>query len=51
MKIQLKLIDKERKKLTHELKVIEKYGDKEIEIEFRELMEVQGRPHLKNIAE
>ena len=51
MKIQLKLIDKERKKLTDEIKVIEKYGDKEIEIEFRELMEVQGRPHLKNIAE
>jgi hypothetical protein len=51
MKIQLKLIDKERKKLTEELKEMEKYGDKEIEIEFRELMKVQGRPHLKNIAE
>ena len=51
MKIQLKLIDKERKKLTEELNEMEKYGDKEIEIEFRELMEVQGRPHLKNIAE
>ena len=39
------------KKLTDELKVIEKYGDKEIEIEFKELMKAQGRPHLKNIAE
>ena len=51
MKIQLKLIDKERKKLTDEIKVIEKYGDKEIEIEFKELMKAQGRPYLKNIAE
>ena len=51
MKIQLKLIDKERKKLTDDLKVIEKYGDKEIEIEFKELMKAQGRPYLKNIAE
>ena len=51
MKIQLKLIDKERKKLTEELKEMEKYGDKEIEIEFKELMKAQGRPHLKNIAE
>ena len=30
---------------------MEKYGDKEIEIEFRELMEVQGQPHLRSIAE
>ena len=36
MKIQLKLIDKERKKLTDELKVIEKYGYKEIEFKVNE---------------
>ena len=30
---------------------MEKYGDKEIEIEFKELMKAQGRPYLKNIAE
>ena len=51
MKMQLKLFDKERKKLTEELKEMEKYGNKEIEIEFRELLEVQGWPHLKNVAE
>ena len=49
--MQLKLIDKERKKLTDELKEMEKYGDEEIELEFRELLEVQGRPRLKNDAE
>ena len=51
VKMQLKLIDKERKKLTEELKEMEKYGDEEIELEFRELLEVQGRPRLKNDAE
>ena len=42
VKMQLKLIDKERKKLTEELKEMEKFGDEEIELEFRELLEVQG---------
>ena len=50
MKMQLKIIDKERKKLTEELKEMEKYGDKEIESAFRELFKVEGRPHLKNVA-
>ncbi|MDC0325225.1 hypothetical protein OAM01_00540 [bacterium] len=42
VKMQLKLIEKERKKLTEELQEMEKYGDEEIELEFRELLEVQG---------
>lgn len=42
VKMQLKLLDKERKKLTEELKEMEKFGDKEIELESRELLEVQG---------
>ena len=42
VKMQLKLIDKERRELTEELKEMEKFGDKEIELEFRELLEVQG---------
>ena len=42
VKMQLKLIDKERKKLTKELKEMEKFGDEEIELEFRGLLEVQG---------
>ena len=51
MKIQLKIIDKESKRWTEELKEMKKYGDKEIEIEFRELLKVQRCPHLKNVAE
>lgn len=42
VKMQLKLIDKERKKLTKELQEMEKFGDEEIELEFRELLKVQG---------
>ena len=51
MKIQLKIIDKESKRWTEELKEMKKYGDKEIEIEFRELLKAQRRPYLKNVAE
>ena len=51
MKMQLKLFDKERKKFTEELKGMEKYGNKEIEIEFGKLFEVQGWPHLNSVAE
>lgn len=51
VKMQLKLIDKERRKLTEELKEMEKYGDEEIKLEFRELLEEQGPPRLKNDAE
>ena len=40
--MQLKLIDKERKKLTKELQEMEKFGDAEMELEFRALLEVRG---------
>ena len=51
VKMQLKLIDKERKKLKEELKEMETYGDKEIELEFRKLLEVQGGSRLMDDAE
>jgi len=42
VKMQLQLIDKERKKLTQELQEMEKFGDAEMELEFRALLEVRG---------
>lgn len=41
VKMQLKLIEKERKKLTKELQEMEKFGDEEIELEFKALLEEQ----------
>ena len=40
--MQLKLIDKERKKLTKELQEMKKFGAAEIELEFRALLKVRG---------
>ena len=51
VKMQIKLIDKERKKLKEELKEMETYGDKEIELEFRKLLEVQGGSRPMDDAE
>ena len=42
VKMQLQLIDKERKKLTQELQEMEKFGDAEIELEYRALLKVRG---------
>ena len=42
VKMQLKLIDKERKKLTKELQEMKKFGAAEIELEFRALLKVRG---------
>ncbi|MDB4651542.1 hypothetical protein OAG06_00825 [Verrucomicrobia bacterium] len=42
VKMQLQLIDKERKKLTQELQEMEKFGDAEIEPEYRALLKVRG---------
>ena len=40
--MQLQLIDKDRKKLTQELQEMEKFGDAEIELEYRALLKVRG---------
>lgn len=42
VKMQLKLIDQERKKLAEELKEMEQFGDEEVEREFSKLLEVPG---------